>query len=51
LPQPSSTPFEKPQEDIRSRIKSAVIAKLGSQVDPVLVDAIINRVVETLGGK
>jgi hypothetical protein len=37
--------------DLRPRIHAAVTAKMGTQVDPVLLDAIIDRVVETLGRK
>jgi hypothetical protein len=37
--------------DLRRRIHAAVTAKMGTQVDPVLLDAIIDRVVDTLGRK
>ena len=37
--------------DLRQRIHAAVTAKMGTQVDPVLLDAIIDRVVDTLGRK
>lgn len=38
-------------EELRKRVKDAVIARLGSQVDAVLLDAIINRVLESLEKK
>lgn len=48
----SPTPAAAPSPaDLRQRIHAAVTAKLGTQVDPVLLDAIIDRVVETLGRK
>lgn len=37
--------------DLRQRIHAAVTAKMGTQVDPVLLDTIIDRVVDTLGRK
>ncbi|HVP20595.1 MAG TPA: hypothetical protein VMS73_01920 [Anaerolineaceae bacterium] len=37
--------------DLQNRIRSAVIANLGSQVDAVLLDNIINRVLSTTGLK
>jgi hypothetical protein len=52
-PQVSSQP--KPTQssgsDIESRIRSAVIAKLGNQVDAKLLDNIIHRVVKATGLK
>ena len=39
------------QSDPRGRIRSAVIAKLGSQVDPALLDTIIERVLKSTGLK
>jgi hypothetical protein len=36
---------------IEQRIRSAVIAKLGNQVDPKLLDNIIHRVVKATGLK
>jgi hypothetical protein len=47
-PTPAAAP---PPADLRQRIHAAVTSKLGTQVDPVLLDAIIDRVVETLGRK
>jgi len=37
--------------DVRQKIKDAVIARLGTQVDPNLLDSIITRVLDALGGK
>ena len=46
-PQPSSSN----SNDIEKRIRSAVIAKLGNQVDAKLLDNIIHRVVKGIGLK
>jgi len=35
--------------DLHQRIHSAVIARLGSQIDPILLDGIINRVLKATG--
>jgi hypothetical protein len=59
LSQPALTPAlrEAPQgerektSDIEQRIRSAVIAKLGNQVDAKLLDNIIHRVVKSTGLK
>jgi hypothetical protein len=37
--------------DPRGRIRSAVLAKLGTQVDPVMLDTIIERVLKSTGLK
>ena len=55
-PQPALTPALSQRErgnggDIESRIRSAVIAKLGNQVDAKLLDNIIHRVVKATGLK
>jgi hypothetical protein len=39
------------ESDIAQRIRSAVIAKLGNQVDTKLLDNIIHRVVKATGLK
>ncbi len=39
------------QGDLSGRIRSAVIAKLGNQVDPALLDGIIERVLKSTGLK
>lgn len=49
-----TSPQPKPTQsngDIESRIRSAVIAKLGNQVDAKLLDNIIHRVVKATGLK
>ena len=49
-----ASPQPKPTQssgDIESRIRSAVIAKLGNQVDAKLLDNIIHRVVKATGLK
>jgi hypothetical protein len=38
-------------EDLRGRIRSAVMAKLGNQVDSALLDSIIERVLSSTGLK
>ncbi len=40
-----------PQSDLSGRIRSAVLAKLGGQVDPALLDSIIARVLKSTGMK
>jgi len=47
--QPNPTPPN--QTDIEKRIRSAVIARLGNQVDAKLLDNIIHRVVKGVGLK
>ncbi len=42
---------EEREADVEQRIRSAVIAKLGNQVDAKLVDNIIHRVVKSVGLK
>jgi hypothetical protein len=37
--------------DLKQRVRDAVIARLGSQVDPVLLDTIIQRVLNNVGVK
>jgi hypothetical protein len=39
------------QSDLPGRIRSAVIAKLGTQVDPAMLDSIIERVLKSTGLK
>jgi hypothetical protein len=53
---PAAAQFSPPeavpdQSDLRQRIRSAVNARLGSQVDPNLLDAIIRRVLQSTGVK
>src|SRR5688572_24314800 len=47
LPQPTSSDAK----EIENRIRSAVIARLGNQVDAKLLDTIIHRVVKNVGLK
>lgn len=39
------------EKDLAGQIRNAVNAKLGSQVDPILLDAIIQRVIKSTGLK
>ena len=39
------------EADLVARIRAAVVAQLGSQVDPVLLDTIIQRVLKSTGVK
>lgn len=39
------------QADLSARIRSAVIAKMGTQIDPQLLDVIIQRVLQSTGVK
>ena len=41
----------KKTDDLKQRVRDAVIARLGSQVDPVLLDSIIQRVLNNTQGK
>jgi hypothetical protein len=48
----SSTPAAKPASpDLKQRVKDAVIARLGTQVDASLLDSIITRVLNSTGAK
>lgn len=47
---PENQPAQK-SDDLRQRIREAVTARLGSQVDPTLLDGIINRVLENVEKK
>jgi hypothetical protein len=50
-PLPPPQPASPRANDVEQRIRSAVIAKLGSQVDTKLLDNIIQRVVKGVGLK
>ena len=39
------------ESDLQQRIRSAVLARMGNQVDPGLLDAIIQRVLTSTGAK
>jgi hypothetical protein len=45
----AETPL-KADETLRERIRTAVRAKLGDQVDPTLLETIITRVLDNIGG-
>ena len=47
---PSIRPV-KSQPDLKQRVRDAVVARLGGQVDPVLLDTIIKRVLNSVGIK
>src|SRR5689334_15591213 len=49
MPQPQPTPPN--TADVEKRIRSAVIARLGNQVDAKLLDSIVHRVVKGIGLK
>lgn len=52
MPQPKPAPgHSQGESDIEKRIRSAVIARLGNQVDTQLLDSIIHRVVKGVGLK
>jgi len=45
------SPLEKTDSDLKTRIRSAVQNRLGEQVDPQLLDVIIQRVLSSTGVK
>ena len=54
IPRPAATqdpPASETQPELPERIRSAVIAKLGTQVDSALLDNIIKRVLNSTGVK
>jgi len=52
-PQPADSTPEAPQKttNLEDRIHSSVIARMGDQIDPVLLNNIIARVVKNVGGR
>lgn len=48
-PAGACTPTDGRNPDLRERIRSAVQAKLGDQVDPTLLETIITRVLNNVG--
>jgi hypothetical protein len=50
-PAADSRPVPTTSSDVETRIRSAVIARLGNQVDTTLLDNIIHRVVKSVGLK
>ena len=47
----SATPAAPADADLTARIHAAVLAQLGNQVDPALLDVIIQRVLKSTGVK
>jgi hypothetical protein len=47
----TATPSLKDDEALRQRIRSAVKAKLGDEIDPQLLETIITRVLDNIGAK
>jgi hypothetical protein len=45
-PKPAKAPAGK--ADLQQRVRAAVVARLGSEVDPVLLDTIIRRVLDNV---
>lgn len=50
-PEAAPAPVAPAESDLTARIRSAVLAQLGSQVDPALLDVIIQRVLKSTGVK
>ena len=46
-----SAPVKGLEKDLSTRIRSAVAARMGNQVDPALLDVIIERVLKSTGMK
>ena len=46
-----SIPTEQTERDLQTRIHAAVISRMGNQVDPELLDVIIQRVLKSTGVK
>ena len=44
-------PREQSKEELRQRVHAAVVARLGNEVDPALLDTIIRRVLDNIGVK
>jgi hypothetical protein len=47
----TSVPIESKDKDVQSRVREAVLARMGTQVDPELLDVIIQRVLKSTGVK
>jgi hypothetical protein len=50
-PAASPSPSPTSESDLRQRVRDAVIARLGNEVDPKLLDTIIQRVLNNVGVK
>lgn len=48
---PAPVPQPAPASELEQRIRAAVLARLGNQVDPTLLDVIIKRVLSSTGVK
>jgi hypothetical protein len=47
----NSVSTEQTEKDLQTRIREAVLARMGNQVDPELLDVIIQRVLKSTGVK
>jgi hypothetical protein len=47
----ASVSIEPKERDVQSRVREAVLARMGNQVDPELLDVIIQRVLKSTGVK
>lgn len=47
----TSIPQDRDAEDIKARVRAAVISRLGNKVDPILLDSILERVLASVGVK
>jgi hypothetical protein len=45
---PDSHPEDNPQEALVHRVKAAVISRINGQIDPVLLDQVIRRVLDDM---
>jgi hypothetical protein len=45
----ASVSIEPKERDVQSRVREAVLARMGNQVDPELLDVIIQRVLKSTG--
>jgi hypothetical protein len=50
-PEAGAAPAAPAEADLTARIRAAVLAQLGNQVDPALLDVIIQRVLKSAGVK
>jgi hypothetical protein len=50
-PEAEAPPVVPTEADLTARIRTAVLAQLGNQVDPALLDVIIQRVLKSTGVK
>jgi hypothetical protein len=50
-PSSSGRPNEQSKDELRQRVHAAVVARLGNELDPALLDTIIRRVLDNIGIK